>query len=249
MKVIIIEDEAPAAERLKKMLSQTPYDIEIVQLLSTFSAALAWLEAHPLPDLIFMDIRLSDGLSIDLFKLTRIDCPVVFITAYDEYWREAFEYNSIDYLLKPLKSQRLLATLDKFNELKGYFIHRYRDLAAYHESELKYRSRFLVRRGIEYVSIKTSEISFFCASNKLVCLVRSDGSKFILDDSLSEIEKKVDPALFYRVNRKYLVSLQAIQKIHSLPKSKLIIEILPSPNEEVVISQENSSGFKNWINR
>jgi len=247
MKVIIIEDEAPAAERLKKMLSQTPYDIEVVQLLSTFSAARAWLGMHPLPDLIFMDIRLSDGLSIDLFKLTRIDCPVVFITAYDEYWREAFEYNSIDYLLKPLKLQRLLATLDKFNELKGYFIHRYRDLLAYHESDVNYKNRFLVRRGIEYVPIKTSEISFFCASNKLVCLVRSDGSKFILDDSLSEIEKKVDPALFYRVNRKYLVSLQAIRKIHSLPKSKLIIEVFPSPNEEVVISQENSSGFKNWI--
>jgi DNA-binding LytR/AlgR family response regulator len=247
MNVVIIEDEAPAAERLKKML--VPYGVDIRQILPTLSAASAWLEAHPSPDLIFMDIQLSDGLSLDLFSRVRIDCPVIFITAYDQYWQEAFEYNSIDYLLKPLKPERLKATLDKFHELRDYFVTRYQGLEAYRASGPAYKKQFLVRRGIEYVRIPTGEIAFFHASNKLICLVRNDGSKFILDGSLSDIEKQIDPGEFYRVNRKYLVNLQAILRIHALPKSKLTIEVAPSPNEEVVVSSENSSGFKKWVNR
>jgi two-component system LytT family response regulator len=184
-----------------------------------------------------------------LAKASRIDCPVIFITAYDEYWQEAFEYNSIEYLLKPLKKERLEAALHKFNELREYFAGRYLDLMAYRDSGRKYKDRFLVRRGAEYVSIKTTEISFFYAAHKLVCLVRKDGTKFILDHSLAEIEKQVNPGEFYRVNRKYLVNLQAIRRIHALAKSKLTIEVVPPANEELVISSENSSGFKKWIDR
>jgi two-component system LytT family response regulator len=249
MKVIIIEDEAPAAERLKKMLQESAGDIEVIRVLSTLSAAIAWIGANPLPDLIFMDIQLSDGLSLDLAKIVRIDCPVIFITAYDEYWQEAFEYNSIEYLLKPLKKEKLEAALHKFNELKEYFAGRYRDLMDYQGSGRKYKDRFLVRRGGEYVPIKTADVSFFYASHKLVCLVRKDGTKFILDHSLSDIEKQVDPDEFYRVNRKYLVNLQAIRRIHALSKSKLTIEVAPPAAEELVISSENSSGFKKWIGR
>jgi DNA-binding LytR/AlgR family response regulator len=249
MKVIIIEDEAPAAERLKKMLRASACDIEVIQVLSTLSGALAWIGANPLPDLIFMDIQLSDGLSLDLVKIVRIDCPVIFTTAYDEYWQEAFEYNSIEYLLKPLKKEKLEAALHKFGELKEYFRGRYRDLMEYQGSGRKYKDRFLVRRGGEYVSIKAADVSFFYASHKLVCLVRKDGTKFILDHSLSDIEKQVDPDEFYRVNRKYLVNLQAIRRIHALSKSKLTIEVVPPAAEELVISSENSSGFKKWIDR
>ncbi len=249
MKVIIIEDEAPAAERLKRMLQATAFDIEVIGVLSTLSGALAWMGANPLPDLIFMDIQLSDGLSLDLAKIIRIDCPVIFITAYDEYWQEAFEYNSIEYLLKPLKKEKLEAALNKFNELKEYFKGRYRDLMDYQDSGRKYKDRFLVRRGGEFVPIKTADVSFFYASHKLVCLVRKDGTKFILDHSLSDIEKQVDPGEFYRVNRKYLVNLQAIRRIHALSKSKLTIEVAPPAAEELVISSENSSGFKKWIDR
>jgi two-component system LytT family response regulator len=257
MKVIIIEDEAPAAERLKKMLQATACDIEVIGVLSTLSEALAWMGANPLPDLIFMDIQLSDGLSLDLAKVVRVDCPVIFITAYDEYWQEAFEYNSIEYLLKPLKKEKLEAALNKFGELKEYFRGRYRDLMDYQGSGQgsgqgpgrKYKDRFLVRRGGEYVPIKTADVSYFYASHKLVCLVRKDGTKFILDHSLSDIEKQVDPGEFYRVNRKYLVNLQAIRRIHALLKSKLTIEVAPPAAEELVISSENSSGFKKWIGR
>jgi two-component system, LytTR family, response regulator len=249
MKVIILEDEAPAAERLKKMLLATAYAVEVAAVLPTLSSAVAWLAANPLPDLIFMDIELGDGLSVDLVKRTRIDCPVIFVTAYDEYWQEAFEYNSLDYLLKPLKKERLEAALHKFNELKEYFAQRYRDLQAWREPGPKFRSGFFVRRGIEHVSIKTTEIAFFYATHKMVCLVRNDGSKFILDQSLADIEKQVDPVTFYRVNRKYLVHLQAVRRIHSLPKSKLVVEVAPAIKEEIIVSSENSAGFKKWLVR
>lgn len=249
MKVIIIEDEAPAAGRLKRMLQETSYDVEVLTVLDTLSASIAWLGANPTPDLIFLDIELSDGLSLDLIRYTRVNCPVIFITAYDEYWQEAFEYNSIDYLLKPLKKERLEAALHKYTGMKEYFRAQFRDLLDYQAGERKYKDRFLVKRGIEYVSVPTMDISFFYASHKLVCLVRKDGSKFILDHSLSDMEKQIDPELFFRINRKYLVNIRSIQRIHSLPKSKLSIEVAPPSGEELIISAENSSGFKKWINR
>lgn len=115
------------------MLAAAAFDIEVVQVLDTLAAAGAWLHKNPLPDLIFMDIELSDGLSLELFRMARIDCPVIFITAYDEYWQDAFEYNSIDYLLKPLKQDRLEVALNKFNELAAYFAKRYKDLLIYNQ--------------------------------------------------------------------------------------------------------------------
>lgn len=249
MKVIILEDEAPAAERLKKMLRATSFGVEVLAVLPTLASAVAWLGANPLPDLIFMDIELGDGLSVGLVKRVRIDCPVIFVTAYDEYWQEAFEYNSVDYLLKPVRMEKLEAALGKLSEVKKYFALRYHDLLGYREAGPAFKEGFLVRRGIEHVSIKVSEIAFFYATHKVVCLLRCDGAKFILDQSLAEIEKKVDPVIFYRVNRKYLVHRQAVRRIHSLPKSKLVIEVVPAVTEEVVISSENSAGFKKWLAR
>ena len=249
MKVVIIEDEMPAAERLKKILLATGYEMEVLVTLTSLEASIAWVNSHPAPDLIFMDIELSDGLSLDLVKHTNISCPIIFITAYDEYWQQAFELNSIDYLLKPLKKERLDAALKKFNELKDYFTSRFQNLLAHRDNEKTYKDRFLVKRGIEYISIKTESIAFFYASHKLVCLVEKSGSKFILDHSLAVIEKQVDPRLFYRINRKYLVRVDAIKKIHALPKSKLLVEAEPAPGEDLIISSENSNAFKKWMDR
>jgi two-component system, LytTR family, response regulator len=243
MKVVIIEDEAPAAARLRKMLGATAYGVEVVEVLDTLQGATAWLRANPLPDLIFMDIELSDGLSLELVRTVGIGCPVIFITAYDEYWQEAFEYNSIDYVLKPVKQERLEAALRKFGEMKEYFMSRYLRMMEGH------KEKFLVRRGTEFVAIPVGEIAFFYASNKLVCLVRRDGAKFILDQSLAEIEGMVDAAVFCRVNRKYLVNRSAIRKVSVLPKSKLLIEVEPPVPEELVVSSEGSAEFKKWFGK
>jgi two-component system, LytTR family, response regulator len=248
MKVVIIEDEATAAARLKKMLGATAHDIEVVAVLDTLAGAKAWIRSNASPDLIFMDIQLSDGLSLDLVREVRVGCPVIFVTAYDEYWQEAFGYNGIDYVLKPVKRERLEAALGKYDELKEYFMARYRGLVEYRGGGAV-KGKFLVKRGVEYVSIRVEEIAFFHASHKLVCLVRKDGAKFILDRSLAEIEKEVDQGMFCRVNRKYLVNRAAIRKVSVLPKSKLLVEVEPAAKEELVVSSEGSAGFKKWMGR
>src|ERR1700750_2386866 len=171
MKVIIIEDEIPAAKKLKKMLLETSYHIEIIKVLTSVAESLKWFQANRLPELVLMDIELSDGLSLDLIKKANIVCPVIFITAFDEYWQEAFEHNGIDYLLKPLKKESLETALNKFNELKDYFTSRYQSLLNYQESEKKFKDRFLIKRGKEFTSIKSDNIAFFYATHKLVCLV------------------------------------------------------------------------------
>lgn len=244
MKVVIIEDEAPAAARLTRMLAAaTAYDIEVVEVLDTLASATAWFRANPLPDLIFMDIELSDGLSLDLVRVARIGCPVIFVTAYDEYWQEAFEYNSLDYVLKPVKQERLEAALKKFGEMKEYFMSRYLRMV----ENRGYKDKLLVRRGAEFVSIRVEEVAYFYASHKMVCLVRRDGVKFIMDRSLAEMEKEVDPGIFYRLNRKYLVNRAAIRKVSALPKSKLLVAAEPVASEELVVSSEGSAAFKKWF--
>jgi two-component system, LytTR family, response regulator len=245
MKVVIIEDEAPAAARLEKMLEAVASGIEVVAVLDTLAGAKTWIRSNPAPDLIFMDIELSDGLSLDLVREVRVGCPVIFVTAYDEYWQEAFEYNSIDYVLKPVKVERLETALRKFGEMKEYFMSRYLSMM----EGRGFKEKFLVRRGVEYVSIRAEEVAFFHASHKLVCLMRKDGAKFILDKSLAEVEKEVDPGMFHRVNRKYLVNAAAIRKVSMLPRSKLLIEVEPAAKEALVVSSENSAGFKKWLGR
>lgn len=249
MKVIIIEDERPAAEKLLKAIQKADPSIEVAAVLNSVKASVEWLQQNPLPELLFMDIDLGDGLSFKIFDKINITSPVIFCTAYDEYWQEAFEHNSIDYLLKPVKQDKLEIALNKYDKLKQHFAASFQQLQQWHRhpADSGYKRRFLVKRGTDYISIKTEDIAYFYAAHKLVCMVDSRNQKFILDQSLAEIEKQVDPAQFYRVNRKYFVQQNAIKKIKSYPKSKLQLELEPPINEDIIISQENVAAFKEWM--
>ena len=248
MKTIIIEDEKPAAEKLQKALLNCDASIQVQAVLSSVKSATDWLQQNANPELIFMDIELTDGSSFKIFEQVRIACPVIFTTAYDEYWQEAFEHNSIDYLLKPIRHEKLEAALNKYQKLKQHFTNNYSQLLNWQQTPAgEHKKRFLVKRGTDYVSIKTSDISYFYAAQKLVCLVDNNAQKFVLDQSLSDLEKQLDPAQFYRVNRKYLINLNAIKRIKSYPKSKLQLEIQPPPSEEIIISQESAAAFKSWM--
>ena len=230
MKVIIIEDEKPAAEKLLKAIQKSEAPLEVAATLSSVKTAVEWLQQNPMPDLLFMDIELSDGLSFKIFEEIDINSPVIFCTAYDEYWQEAFEHNSIDYLLKPIKQEKLDAALGKYEKLKQHFATGFQQLLQWQQQPTTngHKKRFLVKRGTDYVSVKTDDIAYFYAAHKLVCMVDCKGQKFILDQSLADIEKQLDTSQFYRVNRKYLVQLNAIKKIKSYPKSKLLLEVEPS---------------------
>ena len=247
MKVAIIEDEKPAAGKLQKALLAIG-GIEVVAVLGSIREVTSWLQENDPPDLLFMDIELSDGLSFRLFEQQGMDVPVIFTTAYDEYWQEAFEHNGIDYLLKPIKEEKLANALKKYEKLKQYFSESTKKLTGYSvDKNGRYKKRFLVKRGTDLVSIKAEDIAYFYATHKMVCLVDRSAQKFILDGALSDMEKLVDPAQFYRVNRKYLVNMNAIKRIRSFAKSKLLLELSPPVEEEVIISQEGASDFKQWL--
>ena len=250
MRTIIIEDEKPAAEKLQKAILKTNNGIEVAAVLNNIQSATEWLQQYPMPDLIFMDIELSDGLSFKIFEQVTITCPIIFITAYDEYWQEAFEHNSIDYLLKPVKQDKLEASLKKYETLKQYFSQNLQQLLLQQQrptATTAYKKRFLVKRGVDYISIKTEDIAYFYATHKLVCMVDNKNQKFILDQSLADIEKQLDPVQFYRVNRKYLIQLSAIKKIKAYAKSKLLLEVEPVIADEIIISQESVAAFKEWM--
>lgn len=248
MKTMIIEDEKPAVEKLLKSLVKTDPSMEVVTVCNSIHEAVTWLSQNPMPDLIFMDIELTDGLSFKIFEKIQVTCPVIFITAYDEYWQQAFENNSIDYLLKPVRQDKLEAALGKYEKLKKYFSGQLQQLLDSQEPQKPgYKKRFLIKRGTDYISIKTDDIRYFFATHKIVCLVDCHSQKFIIDQSLNDIEKQLDPLQFYRINRKYIVHINAIKKIKSYPKSKLQLELEPVNNDEIIISQENAAAFKQWM--
>lgn len=249
MRILIVEDEKPASQKLQKALQKCSVRGEVVACTSSISETVQWLRDNAAPDLVFMDIQLSDGVSFRIFDQIQISCPVIFVTAYDEYWQTAFEHNSIDYLLKPVKQEKLEAALAKFEKLKQYFSAHLRQLQQWQQQPqgAPYKKRFLIKRGADYISVKTDELAYFYATHKLVCLVDTKGQKYILDESLADIERQLDPMQFFRINRKYLVNQSAIRRIRSYPKSKLQLDLEPVVSEEVIISQENVAGFKQWM--
>jgi two-component system LytT family response regulator len=249
MKVIIIEDEKPAAEKLLKAIQKADSSLEVSALLNSVKESVEWLQQNPMPELLFMDIELSDGLSFKIFEMINITSPVIFCTAFDEYWQEAFEHNSIDYLLKPVKQEKLITALNKYDKLKQHFTSSFQQLLHWQQQPggNGYKKKFLVKRGTDYISIRAEDIAYFYAAHKLICLVDNRNQKFILDQSLADIEKQLDPSQFYRVNRKYLARLTAIKKIKTYPKSKLQLELEPPVSEDIIISQENVAAFKEWM--
>ena len=251
MRIVIIEDEKPAAEKLLQALQDIAPGARVLAILNSLGTARQWLAVNPCPDLLFMDIELTDGSSLDLFQTSAITCPVIFTTAYDEYWQAAFEHNGIDYLLKPIRKEKLRQALDKYERMKTYFARHLEDLASYTSTGTSggYRRRFLVKRGGAFRGIGMDDIAYFQSAHKLVCLVTREGEKYLLDHSLAELEKQLDPQAFHRLNRKYLASRTAIGRIRALPKSRLDVELQPSVNEEVIVSQENAGAFKAWMSR
>jgi len=249
MKLVIIEDEKPALEKLRKAVKAFSPAISIEAELSSVKESITWFHKNPVPDLILLDIELTDGLSLEIFKQCTITCPVIFTTAYDEYLQEAFEYNSIDYLLKPIKQEKLEQAMNKYQKLKNHFVSNYQSLADFLQRPSSKRKRFLVKRGIEFQSIRSEDIAYFFSEHKISFLVDRSANKFIMDLPLAELEGEVDKEEFFRVNRKYLVSMNAISKFRPYEKGKIMIELFPPVKEEVIISQETAPAFRQWMGK
>lgn len=254
MKVIIVEDEALAAERLQQLIAQYDNSIEIITWLDSVQEAVAWFRTAPPPDLAFFDIQLADGRSFEIFEQCDIKFPVIFTTAYDEYALNAFKVNSIDYLLKPIDLESLTKAFNKFETLKSTFTNHHtpaitletmqKVMQALHKPT--YKTRFVVKSGTQLHSVPAEAILYFYHEDKIVWLKRNDFKKFAVDFTLEQLDTMLDPTQFFRLNRQIITSFPAIKEVTTYSNSRLKIKLLDN-NEPAIVSRDRVNDFKIWL--
>ena len=249
MKVLILEDEKLALTYLKELLGRTGYDIQIEGEIQSVKSGVEWFLKNSMPDLIFSDINLGDGLCFEIFEIVKINCPIIFTTAYDEYAIRAFKVNSIDYLLKPIELKELIGALDKYSKI----VSKYNPIAAVQNLgtsfQEPFKSRFLVKVGDRIKSIPTPEIQFFESRNKATYLTKQDSRAYPIEYSLDKLEPIMDPSKFFRINRNFIINYGAIQDIVSYSNSRLKLKIAGADHESIVVSRERVAAFKDWLDR
>ena len=252
MKVLIIEDEFYASDRLKNILQKIDPSIEILAIIETVEKSIKWLQKNDEPDLMLVDIQLSDGISLEIFEKIQVDCAIIFITAYDEYAIQTFKVNSIDYLLKPINQKDLKRSLNKFYKIRDKYSSEARKnieflMEQFNLKKEKYKTRFLVKTGAVMHSIDINKIAYFYIENQLCYFMTGTGTRYIIDYSLDEIEKLVNPEIFFRINRQIIVSQKSIKTIHPFFSSRLLLDLTPETLEDVIVSKRKVSLFKKWM--
>jgi len=254
MKAIIIEDEIHNYRLLKGMVEKLRPEWEILAGLESVKGSVEWLENNPSPDIIFMDIQLTDGISFSIFDKTNVDSMVIFTTAYDEYALRAFQVNSIDYLLKPVKLEKLEQAIIKFENL----IQRHQNLQvnkpdykellqAITQGEKKYRKRFLVSGATSFFKLDVSEIAWLYTENRVTTAVTFQGKDYVIDLTIEKLEEQLDPELFFRANRGIIVHINAIRKFENHFGGKLILRLIHPFDQPITISRLKATEFKNWV--
>ncbi|HEX9614186.1 MAG TPA: LytTR family DNA-binding domain-containing protein [Bacteroidota bacterium] len=251
MTILIIEDEQPAAEKLMRGIKQIVPAAELTGPVRSVKEMNKWLDSHPQPELIIADIQLTDGLSLEVFAARPLSCPVIFATAYDEYLLEALEHNSIDYLLKPIRQEKLERALGKYARLRDHFTSNIGGFLRefFEKKPSSGRKRIVVKKGIDFISVPVEDVAFFHTEHKVVFLVEKNGTRYIVDTSLSDLEEDLDKAMFFRANRKFIVNIASVGKFKSLDKGKLALETTPRSSEPIIVSQENAAEFKKWMGK
>lgn len=256
IKAVIIEDEALIARELQSKIVAVADDVKIEHILPSLKTAKKWLMENAEPDLIFMDIQLSDGVSFELFEHFQLTCPVVFTTAYDEYAIRAFKVNSIDYLLKPIDNEQLAAAIEKFRRQSAMSTKPPSNVQALLKALQNplaagpaYKEKFIVNSRNNWIPVNTRDIACFLRDN-LNYLHTFGGEKYMLDfATLEEVEELLDPRVFYRANRQCIVNIEAIQSVKPHENQKLTLTLKAPPKAEVDISREKAPAFKKWFDR
>ncbi|MBI4647371.1 MAG: response regulator transcription factor [Bacteroidia bacterium] len=255
MKVLIIEDEFLFQLELKKMLLSIDPSIVILQTISTIKDAVHWLKHNESPELIFLDIKLADGNSFEIFEHVDVKSPIIFVTAYNDYAIKAFELNSIDYLIKPIDENKLRQSINKYNKLKNIFF-KYDDYYSTLKQVIKeansetavYKNRLLVYKGNNLIPVNTDDIAYFYSEDKVNFLISNDNQKYINNTTLESLEQQLNPKEFFRVNRTFIINIHAIKKISPYFNYKLKVEVIPDIKMDIVVSRERTQGFKEWLN-
>jgi len=252
MRVIIIEDEIPAANRLVKMLQNISDEIDVIKKLDSVEGAVKYFQSGDHADLVFMDIQLADGQSFDIFQQTEVKAPVIFTTAFDQYTLKAFKVNSIDYLLKPIDEKELQLAVDKYRQLYDKKENGFSDKMlklVQKMSTAKYKERLLIKCGQQLSYLKTESTAYFYAEGKLCYAVDFNAKKYLLENNLSELESQLQPGSFFRINRHLLVNIEAVKNVHTWLGGRLKLEISPSTTAETIVSRERVNGFKEWLGK
>lgn len=253
MKILIIEDETPALNRIKKMVLEVEPSIEILDTADSIELSVPLIEKYKdTMDLILMDIELADGQSFEIFNLTEVNCPVIFTTAYDEFALKAFKVNSIDYLLKPIDKIELKTAFQKFKTIQksASNVDALKEmLAQISAPKNNFKERFLVKLGERLISVATNEIAYFLSKDKLTYLITKNNNKYVVDYTLEELGNMLDRKHFFQINRQFIVAINSITNIHNYFNGKLKIQLVPVVEEEVIVSRERASDLKIWLNQ
>lgn len=249
MRVLIVEDEEVAADNLAAMLKRVRPDCEVMAKIASIRQSVLWLHKHSV-DLIFLDIELSDGLSFSIFEHITIKTPIIFTTAYDQYAIKAFDLNSVAYLLKPIGMSDLEQSLEKYEAMKSAFIPDLRGLLEHFENgRAHFKKRFLIRLGEKFRKLEVSDIAYCYAMDKDVYALTFHNQKLPMDSSLDVLENQLDPAIFFRINRKYLVNMQSIKAMTILSRTRVKLELDPPALYPLsaIVSVQRSADFKKWM--
>ncbi len=245
MNILIIEDELLAQAKLETMLVSLDKSIAVLAKIGSVKDALDWLAHHPSPDLAFVDIQLSDDHSFEIFRKHPTPFPVIFTTAYDKYLLESFEFNSIDYLLKPITEEKLLRALEKVKKLALHF-RQGNVLKMVQQADQPAKKRILAKKGTEFIALEFDEVAYFYTDHKIVFVRDFTGRQLIVDKNLAELEEVLDKNKFFRLNRKFIAQLKAIERFKP-DNGKIRIFLTPQLNEEIHVSKETAPAFRLWI--
>lgn len=250
---MIIEDEQPAAKQLAKLIQKIRPQAQLLSSLDSIESSVEFFATtSDIPDLIFMDIQLADGLSFDIFDQVTVQAPVIFTTAFDQYTLKAFKVNSIDYLLKPIDPEELGTAIEKYENiyqqppaLSPALLYQLKHAL----TEPAYKERFLIKIGQQLIYLRTEEIRYFFSEDSLVYAITVENKKHLVDFSLDQLEQVLSPHDFFRINRKIILHLEAIHKIHTYFNGRLKLEILPRQDLEAIVSRDRVPDFKQWLDR
>ncbi len=244
MKILIVEDEPVSARELSQLISAYDPTFAILDILDTIEGAVQFLKQE-VPDLLFLDIELADGSAFEIFRQIEFSCPVVFITAYDEYALQAFEQNSVAYLLKPITRVKLKEAFDHFRNMKSAVIRsgEYLNMV----NGLRHKENFLVKFGNQLIPISANQVAYFYSENTIVYVVSRDNNKYVSNHTLIELEDLLDPKLFFRINRKYLVHQQSIVSLVQHVKGQVLVRLTQCTDEQIVVSRQRTAQLKAWL--
>ena len=250
MKVLIIEDERLASQKLIRLLKDVDQTIEVVDVLKSVEQTINWIHENPVPELVFMDIQLEDGLCFEIFENSRIDAPVIFTTAYDEYALKAFKVNSVDYLLKPIVPVELKNAIEKYKNIHSVNTDKSMLMTFINQLLPQTKERFLIKIGEHYKSVSTSDIQCFYILERCTFISTNTGKSYPIDYPLDNIEQLVDSKTFFRVSRNFIININAIQDVIAYSSNRLKVVLLNrKEKEDIIVSRDRVVAFKNRMDR